>query len=169
MAEWSAAANFLDFSAGKLSACGEVIEKCVARLSEEQMKRRGGEHENSVINLLLHLEGNVRQWILHGVAGDPDVRQRDEEFTLDPFVSGADALRRLNATLAEARAVVLELPHARLGEVIDPQPTGTWRHATVLEAIYKVVTHLDHHAGQIVLLTKQLAGTDLDLSMPRKR
>lgn len=170
MAEWSAAENFLDFSAKKMALCQEEIGKCAERLNEEQMKHRGGEHENSVVNLLLHLEGNIRQWILHGIADQPDVRQRDDEFALDVvFVSGTDALRRLNGTIEEARAVILEVPHARLGEVIDPQPTGTWRHATVLEAIYKVVTHLDHHTGQIVLLTKQLVGADLDLSMPRKR
>ena len=48
-------------------------------------------------------------------------------------------------------------------------PASDWRHTPILVAIYKVVSHLDHHTGQIVLLTKQMAGTDLDLSIPRKR
>jgi len=53
--------------------------------------------------------------------------------------------------------------------VIDPQPTGTWRHLTVLEAIFQVVGHVQLHAGQIIVLTKQMTAKDLDLTMPRKR
>ena len=162
-------ANFLAFSASRLDACRETIATCLGRLTEDQIWQRGAAHENSVGNLLLHLQGNIRQWILHGIAGQPDVRQRDDEFSLTPTITSADALARLTTTINASRDVIATLPHGRLTEVIDPQPTGTWRHATILEAIYKVVTHLDHHTGQIILLTKQLAATDLDLSMPRKR
>jgi uncharacterized damage-inducible protein DinB len=76
---------------------------------------------------------------------------------------------RFSATLGESRAVIAGLAPERLLEVIDPQPTSTWRHATILEAIFKVVGHVDHHAGQIIVLTKQIVARDLDLSMPRKR
>jgi uncharacterized damage-inducible protein DinB len=145
------------------------IERCVSRLSEEQMWHRGGDHENSVANLLLHLEGNIRQWILHGIDEQPDVRERDEEFTLARSVDAAEARRRFDATVDEAVGVIAALDPERLLVVIDPQPTGTWRHATILEAIFKVVGHLEMHTGQIILLTKQLVGSDLDLTMPRKR
>jgi hypothetical protein len=37
------------------------------------------------------------------------------------------------------------------------------------KAIYRIVGHLQLHRGQIILLTKQLAGADLDLSLPPKR
>jgi len=53
--------------------------------------------------------------------------------------------------------------------MIDPQPTGNWGPMTILQAIYRIVSHLQLHTGQIILLTKQLVGTDLDLSVPRKR
>jgi hypothetical protein len=65
--------------------------------------------------------------------------------------------------------VIAGLAGERLLEVIDPQPTGTWRHLTVLEAIFQVVGHVQLHAGQIIVLTKQMAAKDLDLTMPRKR
>ena len=163
------AVDFLAFSAARMQACQKTIATCVDKLTEDQIWQRGAAHENSVGNLLLHLQGNIRQWILHGIDGQPDVRQRDDEFSLTPAISSADALAQLTATISEARDVITALPHSRLKEVIDPQPNGTWRHAPILDAIYKVVTHLDHHTGQIILLTKQLAATDLDLSMPRKR
>jgi uncharacterized damage-inducible protein DinB len=161
--------NFLAYAASRMFDCRNTIAKCCDQLSEAQMWHRGGEHENSVANLLLHLEGNMRQWILHGIAGHADVRQRDAEFSLTPTTDSETARANFNTTLEEAAAAIATLPPARLLEIIDPQPNGTWRHCTILEAIFKVVGHVDHHAGQIILLTKQLAAKDLDLSMPRKR
>ena len=169
MQDNSVADNFLAFSARKMKLAQHEIARCLDQLSEEQMWHRGGDHENSIANLLLHLEGNIRQWILHGVDNQPDVRQRDDEFTLEPSTESAVARASFNATLDEAAEVIAALDPGRLLVVIDPQPTGTWRHATILEAIYKVVSHLDHHTGQIILLTKQMVAHDLDLTMPRKR
>jgi len=163
------AENFLTFAARRLHQSQSEIARCVDQLSEEQMWHRGGDHENSVANLLLHLEGNMRQWILHGIDGRPDVRRRDDEFTLAPSTTSAEARDAFDATLDEAAGVITALAPDRLLTVIDPQPNGTWRHATILEAIFKVVGHVEHHAGQIILLTKQFVRRDLDLSMPRKR
>ena len=169
MADNVISADFLTYSAEKMQSLHGAIATCLDKLTEEQIWQRGAPHENSVGNLLLHLEGNIRQWILHGVDNQPDVRRRDDEFTLTPSINVVAAFANLSATINEARQVIANLPPARLTEIIDPQPTGTWRHTTILVAIYKVVSHLDHHTGQIILLTKQLHGTDLDLSMPRKR
>jgi uncharacterized damage-inducible protein DinB len=163
------AANFLAFSVARMRASQEEIHRCLERLSEEQMAYRGGDHENSVINLLLHLAGNIRQWAVHGVGGKPDVRRREEEFALDPKCLGAEARARFDGAIEEAAAIIAGCSPARLQEIIDPQPTGKVRHPTVLEAIYRVVGHLDHHTGQIILLTKQLTRGDLDLSIPRPR
>jgi uncharacterized damage-inducible protein DinB len=165
----SIAAIFLAFSAKKMQDLHRDIATCLGKLTEEQIWHRGGPHENSIGNLLLHLEGNIRQWILHGIAGQPDVRRRDDEFTLTPSTDSKTAFANFTATLNEAHTVIVTLPHDRLTEIIDPQPTGISRHLPILDAIYKIVTHLDYHTGQIVLLTKQLAGTDLDLTLPRKR
>ena len=162
-------ATFLEVCVNRMKQSQLNIAKCCDQLSEEQMWHRGGEHENSVANLLLHLQGNIRQWILHGVGDQPDVRERDAEFTLVPSVESSAARERFNATVDEACSIILAVPHERLLVTIDPQPTGTWRHPTVLEAIFQVASHLREHTGQIILLTKQLTAHDLDLSMPRKR
>ncbi len=100
----------------------------------------------------------------------PTSAQRDEEFTLIRVHPTPPKPRaRFNRTLDESASVIAALSPDRLLVVIDPQPTGTWRHTTILEAIFKVVGHVEMHTGQIILLTKQLVATDLDLSMPRKR
>ncbi len=169
MSDQAIAENFLAYAVQRMQLSERDIRRCCEQLTEEHMWRRGGEHENAVGNLLLHLEGNIRQWILHGVDGQEDVRQRDDEFALAPVVSSADVRARLAATIDEACGVIAKLAPERLLEVIDPQPNGTWRHATILEAIAKVFGHLEMHTGQIILLTKQMVGRDLDLSMPRKR
>jgi hypothetical protein len=162
-------AKFLEFAVKRMKMSEKDILRCTELLTEEQMWMRGGDHENSVANLLLHLAGNMQQWILHGIAGKPDLRQRDAEFTLVPSTTSAEARRRFSDTLDASCKVIAELPPERLLEVIDPQPNGTWRHLAILEAIFQIVGHLQLHAGQIVVLTKQMAAKDLDLTIPRKR
>jgi uncharacterized damage-inducible protein DinB len=161
--------NFLAYAAARLHQSQKSIASCLDKLTDDQIWHRNGDHENSIANLLLHLEGNMRQWILHGIDNQPDIRQRDEEFTLVPSTHSADAHARFNRTLDEAARVIAAVNPDRLLLIIDPQPTGTMRHTTILEAIFKVTAHVDMHTGQIILLTKQLTATDLDLTSPRKR
>jgi hypothetical protein len=161
--------TFLSASVKRMQLSEDDINRCLAKLSDEQIWCRGGDHENSIANLLLHLEGNLRQWFLHGLDGQPDVRKRDEEFTLSPSQRCEEIRRRFADTLAECRRVIGSLPPARLLDMINPQPTGNWGDVSVLEAILRVTGHLQLHQGQIILLTKQLTGADLDLSLPRKR
>jgi uncharacterized damage-inducible protein DinB len=160
---------FLAASVKRMQLSENDINRCLDKLSDEQMLHRGGDHENSIANLLLHLEGNIRQWFLHGIDGRPDVRVRDEEFTLSPSRPCAEVRRCFAETLADSRSVIGSLPPARLLEMIDPQPNGSGGPMTILEAIYRIVSHLQLHQGQIVLLAKQLTGADVDLSLPRKR
>jgi hypothetical protein len=107
----------------------------------------------------------MRQWVLFGIDRQPDVRVRDAEFAADGGMS-PDTLKEVFAsTVAEVRAVIAALPAERLVERIHPQNGEV----AVLDAIYQVVGHVQQHVGQIILLTKQMAGTDLDLTMPRPR
>jgi hypothetical protein len=163
------AKTFVAFVVKRMEMSERDILLCVDRLSEEQLWERGGDWENSIGNLLLHLEGNVRQWILHGVGGQPDVRERDAEFSLTAKSLKAEVVARFELTLAEARGVIGAISPERLLETIDPQPGGTWRHPTVLESVGQVSGHLQQHMGQIVMRTKQLLQGDLDLSIPRRR
>lgn len=163
------ATTFLAFSERRTGIAVKNIHDCLNRLSDDQIWHRNGEHENSIANLLLHLSGNIRQWIMHGVGGQPDIRQRDEEFSLTVRLSREDLLSIFETTLHEARSIIANLPHTDLMTITDPQPGGGWGAVTKLEAIYLVIGHLQQHTGQIILLTKQLTATDLDLTLPRKR
>jgi hypothetical protein len=156
---------FLDFSNRKLEAMTSTLNACLSRMSEEQIWQRGGPHENAVGNLILHLSGNIRQWIMYGVDRQPDVRVRDEEFAATGGVSRGDLIELFGTTVAEAREILAALPAERLVDRTNPQNGEV----SVLDAIYQVVGHVQLHVGQIILLTKQMVGTDLDLSMPRPR
>lgn len=156
---------FLKDSSAKLEQMTGYMKTCLGKLTDEQVWERHGPHENAVGNLVLHLCGNMRQWIMHGVGGAPDVRVRDKEFAAAGGVTGPELVEHLESTVAEARKVVDSFPPERLMERTTPQH----REVSMLEAIYQVVGHVQQHGGQIILLTKQMTGQDLDLTMPRPR
>jgi uncharacterized damage-inducible protein DinB len=147
----------LEFSAAKLRQLAGRIVDCLGRLSEEQIWLRGNEHSNAVGNLVLHLCGNVRQWIIHGVGGAPDVRRRAEEFAARGGPAGQDLATRLEAIIAEAAAVIEKLTPERLAERVVVQNYNV----TKLEAVLHVLEHFAQHTGQILFATKLLAGADL--------
>jgi uncharacterized damage-inducible protein DinB len=159
------AADFLDVSCRRLGQMTEYLTACVKKLTDEQIWQRHGAYENAVGNLVLHLCGNARQWIMHGVGRAEDVRVRDKEFSADGGMSGAELIALFEATMTEAKAVIATVTAERMVERVIPQG----RDVSVLEAIYQVVGHVQQHVGQIILLTKQMLGTDLDLTMPRPR
>jgi uncharacterized damage-inducible protein DinB len=149
--------EFLDFSADNLAQLMSRIDTCVQKLTPEQVWMRAGANQNAVGNLLLHLNGNVRQWILHGVGGQPDVRDRDAEFAAEGEAGAEELLARLRATVDEAAALFRALPHHRLLERFRVQGYEV----TVLAAIYHVVEHFAGHTFQIMYATKLCTGEDL--------
>ena len=159
------AALFREYSCSKLDMMVKDLRACLERLNDAQLWERHGTHENAVGNLVLHLCGNMRQWTIHGVGGAPDVRVRDKEFSAHGGMSGADLISLFDATIAEAKVVIAGISAERMVERITPQG----RDVSVLEAVYQVVGHVQQHVGQIILVTKQMLGTDLDLTMPRPR
>jgi uncharacterized damage-inducible protein DinB len=133
------------------------IERAVALLDDERVWWRPNEASNSVGNLLLHLAGNVRQWIVSGVGGEPDTRDRQREFDERAEIPRDEMLERLRAVLAESDAVLARLDPATLAGLVTIQG----RELTVLGALYHVVEHFGMHTGQIILLSKALSGDDL--------
>lgn len=148
---------FLDFSGKKLLQLTSRIEVCLGRLSAEQVWARGSENENAVGNLVLHLCGNVRQWITASVGGKPDIRVRDREFTARGDVEPSELAERLKGTVEEAVAVIDKVTAAKLAEHVTVQKYDV----TVLEAIAHVVEHFAEHTGQIMFATKMMTGQEL--------
>ncbi len=145
---------FVNHAARKLEQLCERIVTCLGKLNADQVWLRGGEHENAIGNLVLHLCGNVRQWIGMGVAGKPDIRRRDGEFAAR---SGENLAERLTDTVNEALETIRGLGPGDLLRIVRVQGYEI----TVLEAVSHVVEHFAQHTGQIILLTKHATGEDL--------
>jgi uncharacterized damage-inducible protein DinB len=148
---------FIECSTRELEQLLSRIRACLDKLSPGEIWARGHENENAIGNLVLHLNGNVRQWILSGVGGAPDTRVRDAEFEARALMETGELLGRLEATVHEAVAVLRRVTAERLAERVTIQKYEV----TVLEAIYHVVEHFGQHTGQIIFATKMLTGEDL--------
>lgn len=133
------------------------LRRCVDELSEEDVWWREHETNNSVGNLVLHLSGNVRQWIVSGLGSVPDTRNRPQEFAEREHVAKAELLKRLESTLLEADRVLEAFDVTKLLEVRHIQEYDV----TCLDALSHVVEHFAQHLGQIIYVTKLRTGKDL--------
>lgn len=151
------AAEFVKIGREQLAQRSERIESCLERLSEEGIWTRRHEIENAVGNLVLHLCGNVRQWIVSGVGRAPDDRDRDAEFARRDPMPKEQLRARLRAVLAEADDVLAKLEPHQLLETRFIQAYDV----TVMHAVAHVFTHFAEHTGQIIWATKRQTGEDL--------
>jgi hypothetical protein len=131
----------------------------VELLTDEQVWWRPNDASNSIGNLLLHLNGNVRQWLVDSFNGQKDERDRPLEFSAQDGISAAELLERLGATLDEAEKVLARLTADELAAPMEIQGY----HVTGLDAVYQVVEHFGLHYGQILYIVKMLTGADLKL------
>lgn len=137
------------------------IRHCAGLLSESQAWQKPAPGGNSLGNLLLHLEGNVRQWILGEIGGEIDGRDRAAEFAAVAATAPAPIpalLLRLETTVSRACTLVDGLSEAQLRtrQVFQGRYSETW-----FSAIVHVLEHFSGHAGQIYFWTKALTGKDL--------
>ncbi|HEV2387853.1 MAG TPA: DUF1572 family protein [Candidatus Acidoferrales bacterium] len=158
--------EILDEEIHRLKLYSRRILKCLDMLPEDAIWWRPNAASNSAGNLALHLAGNVRQWIISGLGGAADVRQRDHEFS-----ERGPMPRRLLATLLartvnEACGVLKRTPTSRLGARFSKQGFTTTR----LRAIAHVTEHFAYHAGQILYITKLKLGRDLRFTrLPKQK
>jgi uncharacterized damage-inducible protein DinB len=134
------------------------IERCVTLLTDEQIWWRANSASNSIGNLLLHLSGNVRQWIVVGLGGAVDERDRDAEFAQRDVIRRDELLARLRETLREADQTLANFDDERLLDQFTIQGIET----SALAAIMHVVEHFSMHTGQIILLAKMFTEVDLE-------
>ncbi len=133
------------------------IERCLEQLTDQQIWWRSNEQSNSVGNLILHLCGNARQWIVCGLGSEPDKRIRDAEFAQRDALPRSQLLELLRSTIGDVSSVLRQLDPSTLLE----KRTIQGSEVDVLHAIFHVTEHFSMHTGQIILLTKLLTATDL--------
>ena len=144
------------------------IGAAIELLSEADLWWRPNPASNSIGNLMLHLAGNIRQWIVSGVGGAPDERNRAEEFARREPIDRDELLALLTEAVLEADAVIARTDPGDLNE----RRVVQGRTVTALQAIYHAVEHFGMHTGQILYIAKLRAGRDLgfyalDAGIPR--
>ncbi len=133
------------------------IRAAVERLSEADLWWRPNPASNSIGNLMLHLSGNIRQWIVTGLGGAPDHRDRASEFSRTEPLPLDTLLATLTEAVLDADTVLARVDPASLAEYRPIQG----REVTGLQAIYHVVEHFGMHTGQILYIAKFRTGKDL--------
>jgi hypothetical protein len=152
------AAIFLAFSRNKLlNQYWPRLKTCVEPMTVDQVWWRPNEASNSVGNLILHLNGNMTQWLVASFNKDEDLRNRPEEFAAQGGITAAELLNRLGATITEAEKVLNSLTVEGL---LAPYVIQG-HHVRGLDAVYQVIEHFGLHYGQIAYITKCLEGKDL--------
>ena len=130
----------------KIRCCVEVLPRTV-------IWARPNQSSNSIGNLLMHLTGNVTEWILGSVGGRSITRFRAGEFSQRDGADGSTLLENLETVLKEADSVLANLTEQDLERSLVIQERDT----TVMAAVYHVVEHFAMHTGQIIMLTKMYA------------
>jgi uncharacterized damage-inducible protein DinB len=133
------------------------IRACLAQLSVDEIWARPNEQTVSAGNLVLHLAGNVRQYVVATLGGVPDVRERQAEFDEKGPLPTAELLGRLEATMAQAAAVIERLDSATL--LRSHRVQGFVE--TGLSILVHVVEHFSYHTGQIAYIVKSRKNVDL--------
>jgi hypothetical protein len=149
---------FLEFSRKKLlEQYWPRLRTCVEPLTTEQVWWRPNEASNSIGNLILHLNGNVGQWLVASFNKQDDHRDRPAEFSAKEGIAVSGLLEKLGATMQQAAGVLARLSET---DLLAPYEIQGYT-VRGLDAVYQVVEHFGLHYGQILYIAKNLSGKDL--------
>ena len=132
------------------------LVKCMHLLGEDLVWHRPNANVVSVGNLVLHLCGNVGQWINSTLGKTTDDRDRDSEFTEQGALPIRELERRLQGTVDQAVLTI--------GSLTAKDITASWAVQGFTETgtgiLMHVVEHFSYHTGQVTLHTKLLLDID---------
>jgi uncharacterized damage-inducible protein DinB len=129
---------------------------CLENMTDDQIWWRPNEQSNSAGNLVLHLCGNLKQWIVSGLGGSKFRRDRDAEFATREHVPKAELIAEIEAVVREVENEFRKFP---TGQLLVRYPIQAYR-VSALQAIYHVVEHFSYHLGQILYIYKLQTATD---------
>ena len=151
--------EFADCAARKIEQDFRQIARCVGLLTIEEAWSRPNERCNSVANLVLHLTGNMRQWIIGGLGDDPTPRDRPAEFAARDPAPAAPILAAFEHVVQRSTAILRSMTTERLARRYTIQGYDV----TGVLAAFHVAEHVSFHCGQIVHITKIIRNVDLSL------
>jgi len=148
-------AGFLFESRRNLLAAHGRIEHCLKQLSDEQLWHRPRPEMNAIGNLLLHLSGNVGQWVVSAIENSSTTRDRPSEFAELGPIARAILEAKLKTTVERAAELIVGIKTAN--ELLAPRRIQG-NDTCVLTAIYHAVSHFEGHAQEIIAMTRGILG-----------
>jgi uncharacterized damage-inducible protein DinB len=136
------------------------VESCLERLTDEEIWWRPNEESNSIGNLLMHLDGSTRNWIISVASESYSPRNRQQEFDERKHIPKVELLGKLRRTVTEGATILTSIDADQL---LQKRPAAS-EEVTVLWAIYHAVEHFAMHTGQIIMLAKMLSKERIRLS-----
>lgn len=133
------------------------IHKCLTEISEEELWQRPNEHSNSIGNILVHLCGNITQYIHSSLGGEPDIRERDLEFSRTGGLSREEVYQKIAVVTEKAVDVLKNISEEELLKIRKVQGFEMSGVAIVVH----VTEHYSYHVGQITFYTKLLKNKDM--------
>lgn len=142
----------------RLDESTRLIKRSLTEISEEEVWLKPNESLNSIANLILHLCGNITQYIISSLGETEDIRERDLEFSTTKSLNKSELLTKLEATVDSAKRVISDSDHEQLLKIRVVQGFSY----SGVGVILHVVEHYSYHTGQIAFWVKQLKNKDLD-------
>lgn len=149
--------EFVENAIYRMNESTRMIKKTFEELSESDIWQKPNNSSNSIGNLILHLCGNIGQYIIASLGENPDTRERDLEFSTSDGLAKAELLEKLIKTVETAKATIEnatteQFLKKRMVQGFDFSGIGVVIHA---------VEHYSYHTGQIAFWTKILKDKDL--------
>jgi hypothetical protein len=138
----------------RFASCLARIKHCLNQLDDPQVWWRPEEQMNSIANIILHLCGNLKQWIISGVGGASDTRNRALEFSERGPIAKADLVRRLDEVIGEVDRVLAGVTDEKLLKIRRIQSFEE----TILSAILETLSHFNGHTQEIIYITRLQLG-----------
>lgn len=149
--------EFIEQSIFRIEENTQRIAKCLEEIDEIDIWKSPNENSNSIGNILLHLCGNIRQYVISALGETKDRRERDKEFSTKTGYTKTELLNKLTNTIAEAKGIIKNINESRLMKIYAVQGFNL----SGIGIIIHVTEHYSYHTGQIAFWIKQLKNIDL--------
>lgn len=150
---------FLIETSKRLDKSIRRIDHCLDQLNDQEVWWRPKARMNSIGNLILHINGNLTQWVLHGLGGQKDLRNRPSEFESRQTNTKQNFKKLLTDLKDQINKILTDFDSTKL---LDEKKIQGFN-VLLLNGIYSTMTHLEGHTGQIVYITQIIKGDEYKL------
>ncbi|MFK7935600.1 MAG: DinB family protein [Saprospiraceae bacterium] len=144
------------------------LNKCLDDLTLDEIWHKPNAHSNSIGNLVLHLCGNVSQWVLAGIGGQTDTRERQWEFDSDERLTKVELKEKVAQVMEQVELVLQQISPA---DLLEKRAVQCYEE-TPLSILIHVVEHFSYHVGQMTYVVKLWKDQDMgyyaDVELERK-